>query len=131
MFIIRLELEEGSRKYLDDLPGKIRTGTTEGIVRAMLYAKEKAKDIFLPSRSRYAPKPLPPPGPLYWRTKKLKRSIEAGPDWIGTDVEYGYRHEITGVGRGRRPFLMPSFEGSNMDTVKDMILDEILKEASK
>lgn len=129
MFKINLKLDNASKQLIDSLPGKFRDGLSKSLTRAMLFAEGKAKQIFKESGPV-----LPPPGPLVARTGHLRRNIKSGASgdegWIGTNVRYGIIHESIGAGKIKalRPFLAPSFKGDNLDKIKDIIIDDIIKE---
>lgn len=127
MLDIKLKLDPKSEKYIKDMPEKAEEGLSKAMVKAMLFAEGKAKAIFKESGPVLAP-----PGPLVARTGHLRRSIRSGVDgmtgWIGTDVKYGAMHEL-GLGKmPERPFLAPSFKGKNLDKIRSIIVDKLLKE---
>ena len=136
MLNISLKLENKSRSYLDSLSRRVKKGVSGGVLLAMLFAADRSKNIFINGTSKNVPPPLPPPGPLVSRSGTLRSSIRAGvigpgAGYIGSDVIYGRYHEL---GEGRmpaRPFLSPSFEGSNMEKIKSMIIKNIVKEMTK
>lgn len=127
MLKVDLKLDPKSEKYLNDLSKRFDKGLSKGLIKGMLFAEGEAKSIFKESGPV-----LPPPGPLVARTGHLRRSIRAGVNgsvgWIGTEVKYGVYHEL-GLGRmPKRPFLAPSFQGKNLERVKEIIINGIFKE---
>ena len=132
MIKVNLSIESLSWKYIEALPDKFKLGLSKSLVKAMLFAESKSKAIF-----KEGGPVLPPPGPLVARTGHLRRSIRSGVKdgvgYIDSNVEYGAIHEIIGAGKKRalRPFLMPSFEGDNLEKIKSIIVNDIVKEMTK
>lgn len=133
-----------SKKYINNMPKDFKKGIAQGILWSMVFAEEKSKAIFIQGQNADnhppKPQPLPPPGPPVSRTGRLRESIRAGVGkdmgWLKTNVSYGYIHEISGVNEfgdkiGKRPFLMPSFEGNNLDKIREILVEEIVMEMTK
>lgn len=118
-----------SKKYINDMPKKFKEGVAQGILWSVLFAEGRAKSIF-----KEGGPVLPPPGPLVSRTGNLRESIRSGAKgnmgWIGTDVFYGRIHEL-GLGKPKRPFLMPSFTGNNLERIREEITKKIIGEMTK
>lgn len=120
---------------IKNLPNQFKSGLAKAMIKSMLFAKQQAQGIFIQGKTKHIPRPLPPPGPLVSRTGRLRASIESGLEkynigFIKTRVSYGRKHEL-GINIGKRPFLAPSFEGDNLDKIKEIILDGIIKETLK
>ena len=129
MLKLNLKLDNVSKQLIDSLPDKFRDGLSKSLTRAMLFAEGKSKQIF-----KEGGPVLALPGPLVARTGHLRRSITSGASrdegWIGTNVQYGAIHESIGAGKMKvlRPFLGPSFEGDNLEKIKDIIIGDVIKE---
>lgn len=141
MINIRLELEVESRAYLDSLPKKLEKGSAQAILWAMNFIETAARERFIQGRNADNippdPLPLPPPGPLVSRTRRLENSVQAtvrkNVGWLDSDVPYAVEHELLGVGRnkGKRPLISPVFEGEYLEETADIIRNEVAKEMCK
>ena len=133
---MRFVWDKVSDTYIKGMPKLFKKGIASGILWAMVFAEEKSKSIFIQGINDVRPPPLPPPGPLVSRSGKLRDSIRAGVGknrgWLETNVSYGIIHEVLGVNEfgdkiGKRPFLEPAFEGANMEEIKKIITEEIVR----
>lgn len=123
MISVDFDWNEAGRKYIEQMPTKLRESLIEGIREAMFYAEGESKKGFASGKGP----PNPPPGPLIARTGHLRRSIESGVDdttgYLETKAKYGVVHEL---GTPARPFLMPAI-ANNLDKIRDIITNNITK----
>lgn len=128
--MIKLEIkwDPASEKYITNLPHLFEKGLTKGLKNAVLFAEGAAKKVFAEGG------PVKPKI-LTARTGHLRRSIKSGTSspisgWIGTKVKYGIIHELIGAGKAKvlRPFLAPAFEGENLNKIREIIFNSVVKE---
>ena len=130
-----------SKKYIEGMPKAFKKGIAQGILWSMVFAEEKAKSRFIQGSNadNHPPKPapLPPPGPLTSRSGDYRDSIRAGVGkgigWLKASVSYANIHENTGINEygdkiGKRPMLLPVFQGSNLDKIREILVEEIVRE---
>jgi len=127
MIKVDIKLLPESERYMSSLSDRAMKGLAKSLIDAMLFAEAQAKLIF-----REGGPVLPAPGPLVARTGYLRMSIRSGTErlvgWIGTRTPYGAIHEL-GLGKmPKRPFLGPSFEGKNLDRIRDILINGMVKE---
>lgn len=122
---ISMEVDPKSLKEVDELDEEFRTGTLEGVRKAMFLVEGAAKKRF------------GTPGNLRVQSGRLRSSIKTNVNnyrdvvvgAVGSDVVYAPVHEL-GSRDGRvppRPFLRPSIE-ENIDKINDIITDSINRE---
>lgn len=121
-----IKYSPASEKYIKSLPKKFEESTLGGLRKAMFFAEGASKKVFAES------------GPvksniLTARTGHLRRSIKGDIESarIGilySRVKYARPHELGISPMPKRPFLKPALEGENLDKIRDIIKDSIIKE---
>ena len=149
MFHIDLNVNEKDLQNIRNMPEEFREGTLKGMRRAMFLAEAAAKGR------------MGKQGEIGIKSGHLRRSIQSGvkefgssvEGWIGSNVIYARIHELGGTIRPRtgkylrfqiqgkwktvtevtipaRPYLEPSIM-ENMNQIRDIIRNSIIKEVSK
>lgn len=149
MFKIDLGVNKKDLQDIRDMPEEFREGMLKGMRKSMFLAEAAAKNR------------MGRQGEIGIRSGHLRRSIQSGvkqfggsvEGWIGSNVVYARIHELGGVIRPRagkylrfkiegkwktvkevtipaRPYLQPSIL-ENMDKIKDIIRNSIIKEVGK
>lgn len=135
MIKLDLKFSPADLKYINSLPEILERGHFKGLKTAMLFAEGASKKVFAESG------PVKP-DILTARSGHLRRSIKGRAESVregilSSNVEYAGIHEYGGIATTRagsvfrmpkRPFLKPALEGDNLDKIRDIIKESIVKE---
>ena len=119
---VKLIIDPNNKKVFKKLNRDFDQATLKGVKEAMFYAEAASKKRF------------GTPGNLRVVTGRLRASINSKAQIvrndivgsIGTDVEYGAKHEFGTYGMKQRPFLKPAIE-ENLNKINDIILNSIYR----
>lgn len=126
MIEFSLNFSPAAKKLIEALPKNLEEATLKGLRLAMFFAEGASKKVFAESG------PVKPKI-LTARSGHLRRSIKSKVDsvrkaLIYSKVKYAAAHELGIPPMPKRPFLRPAFEGENLEKIKSIIVDSIVKE---